>query len=105
MIALTAPRPFAELFTDRAQLAHVTNTFIRVIGLSFAEHQMRQQTQAEIKRRFEICERWFRVLRGDKKWTVDRCLSAIPHALRAELAGGTYTPDSRSVWVPSDGAP
>ena len=106
MSALLQPKPFAELFHDRRQLARAFESIHKTIADSFdAGHpgHMRQITQAEVKRRFAICERWFRDLRGAKQWTIDRVLSALPQALRAELEGRTYEPDSRSLWLPQDG--
>jgi hypothetical protein len=106
MIALVA-RPFADLFQDPAQLRKVVSRLQRIIADSFGGDgaMKRAITEAEVKRRFAICEKWFRDLRGERKWTVDRCLDALPHALKVELSGGTYEPDRRSVWVPTDGAP
>lgn len=99
-------RPFADLLSDPEQLKAVTDAFTRMIGVSFAgAGQMRRPTAAEIKRRFGICERWFRTLRADLHWSVQRSLDEIPRALAAELRGETYEPAKRSVWVPSDGAP
>jgi hypothetical protein len=70
---------------------------------SLQSHPMRQVTQAEIKRRADICLRWYENLRGDLGWPVDRVLSAIGSALVAELDGRTYEPDTQAVmWKPNE---
>ena len=104
MIAIAGARPFADLFANRADLAKVLHSFTASIEASFAgDGAMRKPTADEVKRRFAICERWFRDLRGTKLWSIDRCLAAVPQALKAELSGQTYEPDSRSLWIPQDG--
>ena len=52
-------------------------------------------TQAEIKRRGEMCIKIFRVLRGDLKWTVERILDHLALYLRKELDGVTWEPEAR----------
>lgn len=52
-------------------------------------------TQAEIKRRGEMCIKIFRMLRGDLKWTIERILDHLPQYLRKELDGLTWEPEAR----------
>jgi hypothetical protein len=74
------------------------------LDTSFKEQNMRNPTQAEIRRRFEICVKWAKVMRGDLQWGLDRVCDNLQHALRAELLGQEYKPDNRSCWMPGDGA-
>jgi len=60
-------------------------------------------TQAEVRRRFGICERLFRQLRGDLHWGLTRVLDHLPTYLRYELDGQPWEPDARSCWMPDDG--
>ena len=65
--------------------------------------QKAEGAEAEIKRRADICLRWYENLRGDLGWPVDRVLSAIGSALKAELNGLTYEPDTEAVmWAPNE---
>jgi len=61
-------------------------------------------TNAEVRRRFEICERLFRQLRGDLGWGMQRVLDHLPGCLRCELDGVSWEPDHRTFWMPEDGA-
>lgn len=98
------PTPFLDAFSTRGQALRVSKVFEAAIRASLEKHPVRHLTDAEIKRRFAICEKWFRTLRGDKRWGIDRTLDAIPLALEGELSGVGYEPDGRAVWCPGDGA-
>jgi hypothetical protein len=63
-----------------------------------------RMTQAEVRRRFDICERVFRQLRGDLGWGLQRVLDHLPGYLRCELDGAPWEPDRRTLWMPEDGA-
>lgn len=107
-ITILSKRAFAELFEDTSTRNKVFGAIYKTIEISFSEawgSMTRAPTRDEIKRRFEILERWYRDLRGERKWSVDRVLQALPHALRCELIGNTYEPDDRALWIPKDGAP
>jgi len=52
----------------------------------------------EIKRRFAILENWYRVFAVDLKWSYQRCMDELPHALRATLDGTKYEPGARKSW-------
>ena len=60
-------------------------------------------TTAEVRRRFEICERLLRQLRGDLGWGLHRALDHLPGYLRCELDGEPWEPDPRTMWMPQDG--
>jgi hypothetical protein len=49
-------------------------------------------TQAEVKRRFEICEKWFRIMRTECGYGIKRSLDTIPKALAAELLEQEFDP-------------
>lgn len=95
--------PLTDLLTDPGQLGRVTAAIETAVAKSFESHAMRHTTRAEVKRRFDICLRWFRALREEYKWSNDRAADTLAQALAAELNGGTFTPDARSVWMPEDG--
>jgi len=72
------------------------------IEKSFAQDGARV-TQSEVKRRFELCARIFKTLRGDLHWGIERIEGHLSEYLRAELDGRTWEPDKREVWIPGDG--
>lgn len=96
------PRVFESLLNHPADAALVATRFELTIRKSFEQDRSRV-TGSETRRRFAICEKWFRLLRGDKGWGLLRSLDALPHALRGELDGTGWTPDSRALWAPGDG--
>lgn len=97
-------KPLRELMGDVATLGRVTNHFERCIRASCepGAFPVRHLTSAEIKRRFDILEKWFRILRGDKQWGIERTLDALPKALAAELSGLQWEPSDRALWLPGD---
>lgn len=100
---MAKPGTWKTLIDDNL-VGRVTLFFERVIGDSMTSHPMRHFTQAEVKRRFDICCSIFEKLRGDLKWGVDRIEHHLPTYFRAELDGSTWTPDARKFWLPEDGA-
>ncbi|MBI3184629.1 MAG: hypothetical protein HYZ28_21035 [Myxococcales bacterium] len=93
--------PFLDLVT-RDQVARVMLAVERAISGSFAEDGSRP-TGDEVRRRFALCERLLRQLRGDLGWGLQRVLDHLPKYLRCELDGVPWRPEARTVWVPSDG--
>ena len=73
------------------------------LDTSFKEANMRNPTQAEIRRRFEICVKWAKVLRGDLGWGIARICDTLTDALRTELLGQEFKPSERACWMPGDG--
>jgi hypothetical protein len=92
---------FLDLVTQD-QVARVTLAIERAIAASFREDGARM-TGDEVRRRFAICERLLRQLRGDLGWGLQRALDHLPRYLRCELDGVPWEPDARTVWVPADG--
>ena len=93
---------FLDLVSDE-QVAGVTLAIERAIADSFGTDRARM-TSSEVRRRFAICERLLRQLRGDLGWGLQRVLGHLPHYLRCELDGAPWTPDERAIWVPEDEA-
>lgn len=95
---------FAQLLTNPTDLQQVFHALQDIIMRSFAREVQSglilpvrvTMTDAEIRRRFLICEKWFRVMRGDKKWTLDRTLACLGWALQLELEGREVDPDQWS---------
>ena len=93
---------FLDLVSED-QVARVTVAIERAIADSFAADGARM-TGSEVRRRFVLCERLVRQLRGDLGWGLGRVLDHLPHYLRCELDGVAWAPDARAVWVPEDEA-
>lgn len=104
--AVQVRKAFADLIDDQASLARVVTGFERIIIESFypGRNPVRGSITAHhVRDRFQILERWFRVLRAEKRWGLHRILDTLPEALHAELNGSTWEPDSRACWMPGDG--
>lgn len=95
------PGAFLDL-AERGQLEPAVLGIERAVTRSF-ETDGARMTDAEVRRRFQICERLFRQLRGDLGWGLVRVLDHLPHYLRCELDGRAWEPDRRTLWMPEDG--
>ncbi len=93
---------FLDLVQEQ-QVCAVTVAVERAIARSLRDDNARV-TGDEIRRRFAICERLVRRLRGDLGWGLQRVLDHLPRYLRCELDGVPWEPDARTVWTPGDGA-
>jgi hypothetical protein len=101
--------PFAALLRNPADLPRVFWRLESVIANSFKEDRARGgvitltgASSAEVKRRYAICEKWFRVFRGDLGWSLEKTLDFWPVALRKELDGETWEPPKGDTgWAPS----
>jgi hypothetical protein len=60
-------------------------------------------TKDELKHRFKICEAWIRRARGDLGMSLEKTLDLLPHALRSELDGNRFDPDTMQtrIWTPT----
>jgi hypothetical protein len=94
-------RPFMELL-EKDQLGRVMLAIERAVSKSFEDDGART-TGDEIRRRFALCERLIRRLRGDLGWGLHRVLDHLPRYLRCELDGQRWEPDARTIWMPEDG--
>ncbi len=92
---------FVDLLQED-QVGPVTLTIERAITRSFGEDGARV-TGNEVRRRFAICERLVRRLRGDLGWGLQRVLDHLPRYLRCVLDGVPWEPDARTLWTPEDG--
>lgn len=100
-------RKIVSLFPPGHALGRLTQAAITTIGKSFEQQAMRNPTQDEVKRRFEIVMKYAVMLRGDLKWGLDRICDTLPEILRTELLGQRWEPtqsDKRQCWMPGDGA-
>ena len=97
--------PMPGAFIDslaQHELPRIVLGIERAVDRSF-EADGARMTGAEVRRRFAICERLFRQLRGDLGWGLHRVLDHLPHYLRCELDGLPWEPDRRTLWMPEDG--
>jgi hypothetical protein len=94
-------KPFMELL-EKDQIGRVMLAIEQAVTRSF-EVDGARMTGDEIRRRFSICERLIRRLRGDLGWGLHRVLDHLPHYLRCELDGQPWEPDTRTIWMPEDG--
>ena len=83
-------------------LARVVLGIEHAVAKSFEDDGARM-TGDEVRRRFGICEKLYRQLRGDLDWGVQRVLDHLPQYLRCELDGVPWEPDHRTCWMPGDG--
>jgi hypothetical protein len=89
----------------RDQIPKVLGAFESAIAASFMFDDMNtalkihRQTQAEVKRRFDICAKIFECCRGDLKWSLDRVIDHLPVYLRNELDGVSWEPSARKTWA------
>ena len=94
-------RTFMEL-VEKDQVARVMLAIEQAVTHSF-EADGARMTGDEIRRRFGLCERLIRRLRGDLGWGLHRVLDHLSHYLRCELDGNPWEPDKRTIWMPEDG--
>ncbi len=92
---------FSDLVSQQ-QVGPATVAIEQAIARSFRDDNARV-TGAEVRRRFAICERLLRHLRGDLGWGLQRALDHLPRYLRCELDGASWEPDARTIWTPEDG--
>lgn len=90
---------FSDLLLQPETERKVARAFERVIARSFEQDRSRP-TRSEVRRRFAICERWFRDLRRAYTWSIDRVLSNLGPALRHELDGVPFRVNTRPLWTP-----
>lgn len=93
-------RPFAELFNSPEDFQRVFERLEHTILMSFAIIDKKlygkvEITQEAIKQRFSICEKWFRIMRGEIGYGLTETLDMLPKALACDLLGIPYDPKKR----------
>lgn len=84
---------------NKREYQALTLAFFRTIEKSYVDDKSRP-TRAETKRRFEMLEKTFRVLRSDYSWGMQRILDELPRSLRCQLDGAPWEPQKSNIWVP-----
>ena len=101
----------ANMLQDPAKIQRVLRAFVGIVADSFRTDQDRLRsdvvllspahnpTQREIKERTRMCYDLFMVMRYDLRWSTTRSLDMLPLALRTELDGGKWEPQTdRQSW-------
>ena len=80
----------------------VAQTVERAVMRSFETRPLplRGITSAEAKRRVQICEQIWKVLRLEQRWSLQRACDHLYRYLVAEIDGARWEPDHRAIWVP-----
>jgi hypothetical protein len=100
-----------DLVKDERTLRKVCSRVERVIKASFAADRASRivllvaasPTEAEVKRRTNICYDWFARLRVDLHYSTERALDTLPRALRATLDGEAWEPPlAERAWGPAE---
>jgi len=88
------------LAIDRSPM--VAQAVERAVMRSFETRPLplRGITTSEARRRVQICERIWKALRLEKRWSLQRACDHLYRYLIAELDGGTWEPCNRALWVP-----
>lgn len=101
--AITRNQTFGADFASNVLEAELAlNRFTLAIQASFATHPVRHLTGDEVKRRWAIVERWYRIMRADLGWGQAKALDHVAKALKSELDGVPWTPPTRSLWRVGD---
>lgn len=98
-------KSIAETVRSEATPQQLVAVFQKVIAGSFKQERQRGEravfSDRELRRRTEICWKWFRIMRHECGYTVDRAFDFLPIALRKELDGVPWEPPSKnSPWGP-----
>ncbi len=92
-----------QMFPPPVMLGQLTKGIVAAVEKSFEGTEMRNPTKEEVKRRFEICVKAAKIMRGDLKFGMQRLLGELPNVLKVELRGDKWEPPTRQCWLPSDG--
>lgn len=91
------PKPFADLFNRPEDFNRVFESIEHTIFASFAideavfGHKV-TITQAKVQERWQICERWFRAMRGELGYGLIQTLDMLPKALACTLLDQPFEP-------------
>jgi hypothetical protein len=79
-------------------------TITACVGTSLeVSHPVRHQTQAEIRRRFDLCVDFVNMARTDLKWSTQRICDELPRYLQAKLDGVDWVKPSHDSWITTPG--
>lgn len=100
-------KPFAELLNKPDEFEMVSNSMDHTIFSSFSidavlSGKKPEITEEKIRHRFLICEKWFRIMRGECGFGLRKTLDALPKALACELLSQPFDPmkDVARSWSP-----
>lgn len=101
------PTPFSSVLRQELAPSRLASAIEKAIADSYRHERARGDkpvvSHISMKNRSDICLKWFRIMRGDMGYSVERTLDFIGLALRTELDGGQFEPVSaklRSAWAP-----
>ena len=94
-------KPFKDLFNSPEDFNRVFDSMEHTIMASFAIDRAvfgrnPKITNEKVAARYKICEKWFRIMRGDLGWGLTRTLDTLPKALACELLDEEYDPTTMS---------
>lgn len=81
--------------------ARVADAITSALATSF-EFDHARQTDAEVRRRFEVCLKLAAIMRHDMHWSWSRICDTLPDALRSMLDNGEWVPPTRNAWHTTD---
>ena len=89
--------PFLSLCNDPDDYEMALDRLQHIIWWSFRwlDHQVgtiTEITDTEIRRRFLICEKWFRIFRQELGYGLQQALDTLPKALASDLLGLQFDP-------------
>ena len=101
----TDPTPFSSLLRNEQSPLELVQAINSAIAGSYRAERLRGELPIvkteEVKRRTQICLKWFKILRGDMGWTVEKTLDFLPMALRKEIDGEDFDPPTQNgAWSP-----
>jgi hypothetical protein len=94
---LDKPEDFNRVFTS------LEHTIMGSFAIDVAVLGVKPEiTKAKVKARWDICEKWFRVMRGDIGFGLIETLDMIPKALACELLDQPFNPEKEANrgWAP-----
>ena len=101
-------RPFRDLLNSPEDFNMVFESIEHTIMSSFAIDAVLNNgiapkiTAALIKERWNICEKWFRIMRGDIGFSLRQTIDTLPKALACEMLDQPFEPvkDTGQGWAP-----
>jgi hypothetical protein len=103
------PTPFYRLLDNPEQYEATVRRMMMILAGSFRTDQQRTGkgyrskavTEHEKRRRMTILIKWFRLMRSESGYSLQRTLDELPRALRTELDGRVFEPPPKNrLWTP-----